>query len=79
MILQTTQWVQDLTEKRNIMTPFGIIVASQQATRGRYHHCDVIRDVKREIHHADDVKRDIWLNPSRMLVNQMRETALSVG
>ena len=35
--------------------PLGRIGAPQQMTRNYDRHCDVISDVKREMHNADDV------------------------
>ena len=49
--------VEDLTDKEII--PFGHIEASHQETNDRNHYCDVTSDVKREIHHADDIKRNV--------------------
>ena len=61
----------------NIMMPLSRIGASQQATRGR--HGDVTRDIKREIHHADGVRREIRVYPSWLLANWKRKAALSIG
>ena len=49
----------------------GIALQSKRYNkRGGDRHCGVITDVKREIYHADDVKREMFVYISWLLTNQ---------
>ena len=53
--------------------------SQQQRTHGQDRYQDVFSDVKSKIHYADDVKHEIRIYPPRLLFNQKRESALSMG
>ena len=55
------------------------IVAVRKAGGGRDRHCDVINDVPFPYVYTDDVKREIRVYTLRLLANQKRESAPSMG
>ena len=63
---------------QNQMIAYGLIGTSQQATCGSNRRFDGTSEVKHEIHHADDVKREIRVSLLGSLANQKREYPLDM-